>query len=305
MSFSVLTKQRCARWPNRAEGSVRKGVVVLVRLLATDAAWGSFTPKGISKLLLDTTQRLPRNWAGKRLFYALRKAARAQFSEGLVDVVRFGARMRLNAAANNVCEGRILFNPDYFDLGERAFLQEHLPERPVFIDAGANIGGYSFFVCHARPQAQVIAIEAQNSTYDRLAFNAALNPWMNIYAVNCALSDKNATAAFFINDKNHGESSIRPQGASGRGVQVSTATLLKVAENFSLPRIDALKLDIEGAEDLVLKSFFETAPERLFPKLILIEHAPPRWDFDVFALLEAHGYRKLREFGGNVALKRD
>jgi FkbM family methyltransferase len=273
--------------------------------MATDTAWGLFAPQGMMKLLLNTTLHLPRNWAGKRLFYALRKVGRARLGNRPVDVVRFGAKLRLNATPNNVCEGRILFNPDYFDLPERAFLSESLPQRPVFIDAGANIGGYSFFVCQVRPQAQVISIEAQGSTYKKLSFNAAQNPHMKIQPVNCALSDADGTVNLFINDTNHGESSIRLLNGGSQSVEVTAATLLKVAKDFNLLRIDALKLDIEGAEDFVLKSFFGTAPEHLFPKMILIENSPERWDFNVITFLKDRNYRKTRQFGGNIVLERD
>jgi FkbM family methyltransferase len=271
--------------------------------MSTDTAWGTYAPKGMVKLVLDTTLNLPRSWAGKRLFYALRRLGRLRLAGKPVDVVRFGAKLRLNAE-HNVCEGRILFNPDYFDYSERAFLRENLPPQPVFIDAGANIGGYSFFVCHVRPDAKVISIEAQDNTFRKLSFNAAQNPQMQIQAVNCALSDKNGTVNLFINDANNGETSIRLQNGSGREVVMPAATLLKVAEDFNLSRIDAVKIDIEGAEDFVLKSFFETAPEHLFPRMILIEHAPKRWDFNVVAFLEDFSYRIIRDFGGNVVLER-
>jgi hypothetical protein len=87
-------------------------------------------------------------------------------------------------------------------------------------------------------------------------------------------------------------------------VEVTAATLLKVAQDYNLPRIDAIKLDIEGAEDFVLKSFFDTAPEHLYPKMILIENSPKRWDFDVIGLLQSVGYRKIRDFTGNIILER-
>lgn len=272
--------------------------------MTTDTAWGAFAPRGVIKLLLDTTLNLPRNWAGKRLFYALRRLGRAGLAGRPVDVVRFGARLRLNADRNNVCEGRILFNPEYFDSREREFLKERLPQQPVFIDAGANIGGYSFYVCHVRPQAQVISIEAQDNTYKRLSFNAAQNPEMKIHAVNCALSDRNGTVNLFINDSNNGETSLRLLNQSNQSVEVTAATLLKVAQDYDLPRIDAIKLDIEGAEDFVLKSFFDTAPEHLYPKMILIENSPKRWDFDVIGMLQSVGYRKIRDFTGNIILER-
>jgi len=271
----------------------------------TDVAWGAFAPKGMSRLVLDTTLRLPRSWAGKRLFYTLRRFGRSVLAGKPVDVVRFGTRLRLSSDRNNVCEGRILFNPDYFDSSERAFLNEVLPPEPVFIDAGANIGGYSFFVTQIRPKARVIAVEAQANTYRRLAFNVAQNAGRQITPVHCALSDKNGTVDLFINDTNNGETSIKLRNESGRSVRVKGLTLLQLAEDFDLPRIDAMKMDIEGAEDFVLKAFLEAAPEALYPRVILMEHSGKRWDFDLVGLLEGYCYRKTRDFGGNIVLSRD
>ena len=272
--------------------------------MGAEAAWGSFAPKGMLRRLLDTTASLPTTWFGKRAFYTLRRLGRMNLAGKPVDVVRFGAKLRLNAD-HNVCEGRILFNPDFFDYRERKFLDEHLPEAPVFIDAGANIGGYSFYVCQVRPKAQAIAIEAQENTFKKLFFNVAQNPDMRIQAVNCALSDKNGTISLFVNEGNNGETSIRVTNGSQKTVEVTATTLLTIAQNFNLDRIDALKMDIEGAEDFVLKAFFETAPQHLFPKLILIENSQSRWDFDVVRYIEDQGYRQIRNFKGNVALERN
>jgi hypothetical protein len=108
----------------------------------------------------------------------------------------------------------------------------------------------------------------------------------------------------FINDVNNGATSIRVGNKSHTAVDVKGITLLKLAQDFNLTRIDAIKLDIEGVEDIVLKSFFETAPEHLFPRLILIEHSIRRWTFNVIDFLKRFGYLPIRDFGGNVVLQR-
>jgi FkbM family methyltransferase len=271
--------------------------------VGTETAWGAFAPKGAMKALLNTTLNLPMTWAGKRTFYALRRIGRLALGRRPVDVIRFGARMRLHAD-RNVCEGRILFNPNYFDRKEREFLKEILPEDPVFIDAGANIGGYSFYVCDIRPKAQVVSIEAQDNTFQKLFFNARQNSHMRVHALNCALSDAEGTIRLFINDTNNGETSIRVPEGSRRVVDVQAATLLKVANDLKLKRIDAIKLDIEGAEDVVIGSFFKTAPASLFPTLILIENSQKRWGFNMIDFLGGFNYRKIRDFGGNIVLQR-
>ncbi len=55
-------------------------------------------------------------------------------------------------------------------------------------------------------------------------------------------------------------------------------------------RIDCVKLDVEGAEDLILEAFFRDAPPRLWPRLLIVEDAPGRWAIDLPALIAAQGY---------------
>ena len=50
-------------------------------------------------------------------------------------------------------------------------------------------------------------------------------------------------------------------------------TLLSLAREEGYSKIDAIKLDIEGAEDLVLDPFLSTAPRALWPRLIVMEFA--------------------------------
>ena len=49
-------------------------------------------------------------------------------------------------------------------------------------------------------------------------------------------------------------------------------------------------VDLEGAEEIVLTSFFKEAPKERYPELILIENAPDRWNIDIYALLKKEGY---------------
>jgi hypothetical protein len=47
--------------------------------------------------------------------------------------------------------------------------------------------------------------------------------------------------------------------------------LADVVRDHGISRIDALKIDIEGLEERVLSGLFSSAPETLFPKMIIIE----------------------------------
>ncbi len=59
-------------------------------------------------------------------------------------------------------------------------------------------------------------------------------------------------------------------------------------------RLDCVKLDVEGAEDLILEAFFRDAPRRLWPRLLIVEDAPGRWAIDLPALIAGAGLSRSR-----------
>jgi len=58
-------------------------------------------------------------------------------------------------------------------------------------------------------------------------------------------------------------------------------------------RVDAMKLDVEGAEDLVLEPFLVSEPQALWPLVLILAYSPGRWDVDLCAMLEERGYRRI------------
>jgi hypothetical protein len=69
--------------------------------------------------------------------------------------------------------------------------------------------------------------------------------------------------------------------------------LLTLAREEGYERIDAIKLDIEGAEELVLEPFFRDAPRTLRPRLIIM----------AFTLLAATLETRLRSLGYREILR--
>jgi hypothetical protein len=80
--------------------------------------------------------------------------------------------------------------------------------------------------------------------------------------------------------------------------------LESVLNEAGFERVDALKIDIEGAEDTVLVPFFANAPARLWPALILLETSSDRWKSDCVALCMEHGYKETHRTRLNVILER-
>lgn len=269
-------------------------------------AFGTFAPTPWQARLIGATRGLPDGWFARRLAYLLRRIVIMLLRHPL-DVEVFGQRMRLSPF-HNVCEKRVLFTPQYFDPAERAELERRITDDMVFVDVGANVGVYALFAAgRAGPGARILAIEPQPMIFERLAFNIALNPGVMIKAISCALADRDGAITLFVDAENRGESSIKIlgwTGETGQSVQVPACTLMTLARQEGLDHIDALKIDVEGAEDLILKPFLEAAPDALLPGLVIVGRAEASWQSDCVALLGARGYRTVLKTKLNVVMER-
>jgi FkbM family methyltransferase len=235
--------------------------------------FGTYAPTGLVRWIVAQTQRLPdENWGARRLALILRRFAIRMLRGRPLDVERYGARMRLHPYNNN-CEKKVLFTPQFFDPVERRLLAERLRPDCVFIDVGANVGAYTLFVAgQSGPGARILAVEPQPDIFDKLAFNIAQNPFGTVKAVACAVADAPGELTLFVDQRNSGESSLKVVGTNeGAAIQVPAVTLLDLVRGEGISRIDAIKLDTEGAEDLILEPFLRTAPPSLHPGLIILE----------------------------------
>jgi FkbM family methyltransferase len=267
--------------------------------------YGAHTPVGLSRWVIERTRSLSDGWAARRLLHAMRRIAIRTLNGAPADVEVLGVRMRLYPY-NNICEKRVLFTPQLFDPAELEILSSRIRDGFTFVDVGANIGVYSLYVAAiAGPTARILAIEPQPDIFDRLTYNIGLNPFGTIKAIACALADKAGELTLFVDPRNRGESSVKIVGSGqAPAVKVPAITLLELLgqENFRV--VDAIKLDVEGAEDLILDPFFRDAPESLFPSLLIIEDGRSQWQTDLPALLEKRGYRLLKQTRLNLVYER-
>lgn len=277
------------------------------KAVAVDSSpYGRYAPTGVSALILRVTRHCSLGWFGKRLAFFLRSMAIKMLGGRPVDVESVGAKMRLYPQ-NNVAEKRLLFTPQYFDPKERALLAERLRGDFVFLDVGASVGGYALFVAaRAGARARILAVEPLPELFERLVYNIGQNVFANVKAVSCALADRDGEITLFTNAHNRGEASVRVVSADARGarLRVPAKSLLSILVEEGYERLDAIKLDIEGAEDLVLDPFFRDAPPSLWPRLIIMEFALLRGGAQLEQRLRALGYREILRTGENVAYEK-
>lgn len=269
--------------------------------------FGAFAPSAWQKTVMSLTTRLPANWLGKRLAFALRRLA-LPGKKRPFDVELLNRRLRLYPY-DNICEKRVLFTPQMFDADERAALAEMAggkPEGFSFLDVGANVGLYSQFVAGLPGRnTRIVAVEPDPEMYTRLCFNISANDDERILALNCAAGAENGTLKLFIDTENRGENSAVIESATGQSIEVPSRTLLDIMDEAGIDTPDALKIDIEGAEYPVLKAFVETAPKERLPRMMIIENAPARWEGDLFGILEKAGFKTRTTTRLNRILVRD
>ncbi len=269
--------------------------------------YGTYAPFGLLKLIMAITHQLPNNWVGKRISFFMRRFGLMTLKGKPVDTPVLGAHMRL-FPYNNVCEKRILFTPQYFDAKELSVLKTRMKPKFCFLDIGANIGGYTLFVAaNAGQGAKILAIEPQPDVFARLAYNISLNPFGTVKALSCAVADKDGELTLFVDPNNRGESSVKiVSGDRGAGnVKVPAKRLTTILREEGFTSVDAAKLDVEGAEDLILDTFFKDAPESLWPLLLIIERGNARWSIDIPALLLKQGYRIISTTKNNQIYERN
>jgi FkbM family methyltransferase len=269
--------------------------------------FGDFAPSGLTRWVIDRTRGLPEGWAGRRLALMLRHLAMKMLKGPPLDLETFGVRMRLYPY-KNVCERRLLFTPQYFDADELKVLTSKIKDGFTFIDVGSNVGWYALFLAQEAGPAvttRILAVEPQPEIFDRLIYNIRQNPSCTIKAVDCAVADKTGELTLFLDPLNRGEASLKIVNSSQTdAIRVPAVTLLDLLNREGLTRVDAIKLDVEGAEDLVLDPFFRDASASLYPSLFIIANVPERWQSDVVGLLKSKGYQEILETKMNLAFER-
>jgi FkbM family methyltransferase len=277
----------------------------MLRPIANDLSpFGRYAPKGVTASILELTRRCSTSWSGMRRAFLLRGIAVRTLAGRPLDVEAYGARMRLYPY-NNTCEKRILFTPQYFDPAERRLLANYASDDARFIDIGANVGGYTLFMAAlSGPRARILAIEPNPSVFERLTYNIRQNPFATVKALDCAVADREGEITLFLDPRNQGCTSVRISHAGGDTLKVHANSLKSILAHEGYDRIDALKVDVEGAEDVVLEPFFREAPPALWPRLILCARSNTGWSVDLARMLSGYGYRETLRSRSNVGWER-
>lgn len=271
--------------------------------------YGYHAPSRAVARLIGWTRAMPDTWLGHRTALWLRRRALALIRVP-VDHEVFGARFRLNPL-DNVCEKRMLFTPQFFDRQEREILVSRARAcrgEFVFVDIGANAGGYSLALAQAvGPRARIVAIEPEPELFERLCENIRQNPGIAVKAINCAVADRDGDVVLFIDCANRAASSICMNGGvePGEQINVSARMLASIIAEECGGRVDAMKVDVDGSEDISLVPYLANGADADLPDLLIVNRSREAWHDDIRQILGKRGYRELAVTSQNIVFTRD
>ena len=160
----------------------------------------------------------------------------------------------------------IYFDRIYADI----FNQNH---DMIIVDVGANIG---IVTAYMRDYARKIyAIEPASEHFEALKKNKEFNGWDNVEIFKIAIADKNGKMKLNKNSNNLTMHSLTIDFKQDNEL-VETMTMDTFFGKNNIENVDFMKFDVEGAEDLILRSegFKKVAPKI---KAIEVEFHLPSW----------------------------
>ncbi|WP_446904670.1 FkbM family methyltransferase [Burkholderia sp. YIM B11467] len=126
---------------------------------------------------------------------------------------------------------------------------DQLPDGAIAVDGGANAGLVCVPIAHRLRErgGRVYAFEPQRTLFQALGGTVALNQLDNLHLLNMGLASANGTMKVpevdYGQDADFGQVSLVDAHAAG-----GTPTPVVRLDSLGLPRLDFLKLDIEGME---------------------------------------------------------
>lgn len=161
-----------------------------------------------------------------------------------------------------------------------------VPRGGVAVDVGANLGEWSVPLAQAvGPAGRVIAIEPNPGIADALAATLRINNLPQASVLRVAASDHDGDGRLRIDPANTGVSRLSESGAG-----VTLRRLDTIVGDAALPRLDLVKIDVEGHERAVLAGAAETL-RRWRPVLVFESgHERPEDRVTIAALLAALEY---------------
>ena len=128
-----------------------------------------------------------------------------------------------------------------------------LPAGGVFLDVGAHAGYFSLLAStRVGPSGRVFAVEPNPRTFAALQRHLTRNAVANVHAMMCGLADREGVLALHLPPSQLDYNATVLPRAGWTPADVPVRRLDDCIRDWKIDRIDLMKIDVEGAEPLVL-----------------------------------------------------
>jgi FkbM family methyltransferase len=196
---------------------------------------------------------------------------------------------------------RLVYFAGSFEAPEIAFVRATLKLGMTFVDVGANWGLFSLFAAsRVGVEGKVVAFEPDLRIYCLLQANAARNALAQMQTFALAVGDRERELTLAAHDhaaENWGISRVVSKASESQPTLVVPCKPLDaVLEQAGVQTVDLVKIDVEGAEDLVLSGMADGLRKQRYRRIMLELHPHElgerqRTMQEVTEVLAAAGYR--------------
>jgi FkbM family methyltransferase len=228
------------------------------------------------------------------------------------EVVQAEQGFRIHVDPSDYAVGHTLARTAGYEPEVSAALRRVLGRGATFIDIGANIGWFSLLGASiVGPGGRVVAVEPNPRNVALLRESVRDNGFENIEVLPVAVAERPGVAALETDGSNGRLIPIDgpPPETMEASFVVATYPLDDLLDSLGTNRVDVMKIDVEGAEPLVLLGATKTISQRR--PLLISEFYPLALDCsswgsaaDYLAMLRAFGYR-LSVIGHDAVLDDD
>lgn len=218
------------------------------------------------------------------------------------EVVATCEGFRIHVDPGDYAVGHTIARTASYEPEVSAALREVLGAGWTFVDVGANLGWFSLLGASlVGPSGRVIAVEPNPLNVAFLRESAKDNGFDNIEVLPVALAERPGVVALETDGSNGRMIPIDgpPAEAVKASFVVAAYPLDTLLPDAGVTRVDAMKIDVEGAEPLVLRGASATITQHR--PVLISEFYPLALDSSPWG--NAHGYlAMLRAFGYRLSV---
>lgn len=171
-----------------------------------------------------------------------------------------------------------LFNEIFL---EKAYNFYFKNDNPVILDCGSNIGVAILFFKKKYPNSTIVGFEPNPFAFDALNKNMVVNK-QDVTCLSCGLADEAKAIDFYLEEEGSLTGSIHEKRGENQKFEVN---VVKLSDYITRYQPDLVKMDIEGAETLVLTDLVKTNTLYIPKEYIVEYHHPSQYHLKLASFL--------------------